>query len=60
MSKRPKSTCMLASGGGSRGGVSGVTTPPPKWSELQYECSTIDVHSHGDALAYIAKRLVVV
>ena len=35
---------------------------PPKWSELQYKMQvyTTDVLSHGNALIYLAKRLVVV
>ena len=45
--------------GGSRGGVSGVATPPNGQS-YNIKCSTTDVLSHGDALIYLAKRLVVV
>ena len=42
-----------------RGGVSGVATPPNGQS-YNIKCSTTDVLSHGDALIYLAKRLVVV
>ena len=41
------------------GGASGVATPPNGHS-CNIKCSTTDVLSHGDAMIYIAKRLVVV
>ena len=44
------------------GGVSRVVTPPPPPNDLSYniKCSTADTLSHGDALIYIAKVVVVV
>ena len=45
--------------GGSRGGVSGVATPPPNGQRYNVKCSTTDVLSHGDALIYIATSLFV-
>ena len=45
--------------GGSRGGVSGVATPPNGQSH-SIKCSSSDVLSHADALVYIANSLVVV
>ena len=42
------------------GGVSGVATPPNPGQSYNVKCSTTDVLSHGDALIYLAKRLVVV
>ena len=52
--------CVCVCRGGSRGGVSGVATPPPNGQSYNIKCSSTDVLSHGDALNYLAKRMVVV
>ncbi len=48
---------LLVVRGGSRGGVSGVATPPPKWSQsyLYYDSTAWC----AGALIYIAKSMVV-
>ena len=41
------------------GGFLGLQ-PPPNGQSCNIKCNTTDVLSHGDAIIYLAKRLVVV